>query len=109
MRITDGNIFEAMRLVLPEHRERMETMKRELQRQEKPVLSEDKLAEMSVLLSEAIQDDRLTILTVYHPYGNQEVRLYPQRVDQVTNRLIGVDPFGDPESVKLSDILDVTM
>ena len=54
MRISEGNIFEVMRLVLPEHRGVMAGWKRERSGQESPALSEDEIANMHYILSEAI-------------------------------------------------------
>ncbi|CAB3390890.1 YolD-like family protein [Kyrpidia spormannii] len=46
MRITEGNLFSAMRLVLPEHRDMAERMEREANRRWEPKLTEDQLAEL---------------------------------------------------------------
>ncbi|MHB1682177.1 MAG: YolD-like family protein [Bacilli bacterium] len=55
MRISEGNIFETMRLVLPEHRDVMAAWERERNRPESPTLSEDEIAHMHYILSEAIE------------------------------------------------------
>ncbi|TDY37157.1 YolD-like protein, partial [Alicyclobacillus sacchari] len=56
MNIRDGNIFEAMRLVLPEHRALMAQIQRERTRRKRPALTEERLEEMQYTLSEAIRE-----------------------------------------------------
>ncbi|MDB5085101.1 MAG: YolD [Bacilli bacterium] len=77
MRIIDGNIFEAMRLVLPEHRELMDRMKRESGKKEQPLLAQDELEEMQYLLSEALEGQVPLRATLFHPYGHQIVTGIP--------------------------------
>jgi hypothetical protein len=71
MRITDGNIFEGMRLVLPEHREAMEEMQAERKRRRPPELSEDELSEMQYALTEAIKQRRVVRLTLFDPVQDE--------------------------------------
>ncbi|MHB1627486.1 MAG: YolD-like family protein [Bacilli bacterium] len=54
MRISEGNIFEAMRLVLPEHRGVMAAWMGERSEPGYPALSEDEVANMHYILSQAI-------------------------------------------------------
>lgn len=65
MRITEGNIFEAMRLVLPEHRELMKRSGREESKRKQPVLSEDQQAEMEYILGEALRRKRKIRVTIF--------------------------------------------
>ncbi|AEJ44373.1 YolD-like family protein [Alicyclobacillus acidocaldarius] len=67
MNIRDGNIFEAMRLVLPEHRELMAKIQRERAKRKRPVLAEERLDEMQYVLSEAIRERRAVRMTVFMP------------------------------------------
>lgn len=66
MRIKDGNLFEGMRIVLPEHRELMEKMEKEQSKRKPPVLSEDNLREMHYILSEAIESGAPIRITLFH-------------------------------------------
>lgn len=83
MGITDGNIFEAMRLVLPEHRELMEQAKRKSNQVEKPILSEDELIEIHYSLSEAIENQTEVEVTIYHENSCQVLRGIPQVSNEV--------------------------
>lgn len=71
MRIIDGNIFEAMRLVLPEHRELMEQSKRELQKRKQPLLSEDELSEMECILRDSLEHGCKIRVTLFDPLENR--------------------------------------
>ena len=48
-------LWESSRMMLPEHKEAIARHRRELQRKEKPVLDEQRLIELSHVLSEARQ------------------------------------------------------
>ncbi|GMA59362.1 hypothetical protein GCM10025858_38650 [Alicyclobacillus sacchari] len=67
MNIRDGNIFEAMRLVLPEHRTLMAQIQRERTRRKRPALTEERLEEMQYTLSEAIREGFAVRVTVFTP------------------------------------------
>ncbi|WP_304595886.1 YolD-like family protein [Alicyclobacillus sendaiensis] len=67
MNIRDGNIFEAMRLVLPEHRALMVHIQRERARRKRPAVTEERLEEMQYALSEAIREGRAVRVTVFTP------------------------------------------
>lgn len=107
MRIIDGNIFEGMRIILPEHREAMKRLEKEAKRKPRPVLDEQKLEEMSRVLADAIQDSRPIKVTVYKPFGPERVVMIPEKIDPYTKRLRGRDREGNVLSVLLNDIVDV--
>jgi hypothetical protein len=67
MKITDGNIFEAMRLVLPEHRELMRQSEQERTKRKQPILSEDEWSEMGYILEEALQYKYKIRVTIFDP------------------------------------------
>ena len=67
MNIRDGNIFESMRLVLPEHRALMAQIQRERMKQKRPVPTEERLEEMQYTLIEAIRKGRAVRVTVFTP------------------------------------------
>jgi hypothetical protein len=70
MKITDGNIFEAMRLVLPEHRELMRQSEQERTKRKQPILSEDEWTEMGYILGEALQYQYKIRVTIFDPTQN---------------------------------------
>lgn len=68
MKLDEGNIFEALRLVLPEHRSVMSFVKNQRSKRTRPILSEDKLDELQYTLQEAMDTGSKVSLTLYHPY-----------------------------------------
>lgn len=78
MRITDGNIFEGMRLVLPEHREVMQEMRSERKCRRPPELSEDELSEMQYVLAGAIEGRKVVRLTLFDPIQDEVLEGVPE-------------------------------
>lgn len=70
MKITDGNLFAAMRLVLPEHRALMKQREKEAAKQNFPALAEDEREEMEYILEEALIRGEKVQVTLFAPYGN---------------------------------------
>ncbi|BCJ86741.1 YolD-like family protein [Effusibacillus dendaii] len=68
MRIVDGNIFEAMRLMLPEDRELMERSRRESTRRRLPIISQDAWNEMAYILDEALHQKQPIRITLFEPH-----------------------------------------
>lgn len=78
MRIDEGNIFESMRLVLPEHREMMERMKQQMHVHKAPSLSEDEMQEMQYAIDEAIHGEKTIRVTTFGPFGDQACEGVPK-------------------------------
>jgi C4-type Zn-finger protein len=107
MRIIDGNIFEGMRIILPEHREAMKRIESEAKRQPRPVLDEQKIEEMARVLADAIQDQRPITVIVYRPFGPDRVVIVPEKIEPYSKRLKGADREGNVRIVPLTDLIDV--
>lgn len=71
MRITDGNLFEAMRLVLPEHRDLMRQMEREGRKRKQPILSEDEWGEIEYGLKQALHQKSKIRIRLFDPYEDE--------------------------------------
>lgn len=98
MKINEGNIFESMRLVLPEHREMMERMKRQMQIHKAPNSTDDELQEMQYTLQEALEMKQQIRVTVYNLIEN---RVYEGTPTVKGNILYLSDEFGTlPLSMK---------
>ena len=109
MRIIDGNIFEGMRMIIPEHREAMVEQGRQQKRVERPILDQDKLEEMSRLLAEAILNPFAIKVSLYKPFGIETIHITPIKIDQHTRMLKGMDEDGESISILFADILDVSI
>ncbi|GMA65683.1 YolD-like family protein (plasmid) [Alicyclobacillus fastidiosus] len=73
MKIDEGNVFQMMRLVLPEHRSAMNRYENEQIRQQSkpPVLSQHEWEEMSYVISDAIDAQSTVCLTLFGPLENE--------------------------------------
>jgi hypothetical protein len=109
MRILDGNIFEGMRMILPEHREAMRKVEQEHLRPARPVLDEQKLEEMSRVLAEALQDSRTLTVTVYQSFDWKRIAMIPEKIDPYTKTIKGRDTQGNAVTIALTDVLDVQL
>ncbi|GIM47707.1 hypothetical protein DNHGIG_32560 [Collibacillus ludicampi] len=107
MRIIDGNIFESMRIILPEHRATMRRLEKEAKGQPRPVLDEQKIEEMSRVLTDAIQDSRPVKVTMYNPFGHELVVMVPEKIDSYAKTLTGKDLDGNVRYIPLTDLIDV--
>ncbi|WP_258112171.1 YolD-like family protein [Alicyclobacillus sp. SP_1] len=97
MNINEGNIFEAMRLVLPEHRRIMESWQCARSERIPPVLSEDELEQMQYTLSDALQTGSRVRLTMFHEYGDavlEGVPMHDGRLKIVTDDGVRVVDVG---------------
>lgn len=83
MNLRDGNIFEAMRLVLPEHRGMMAHRNQERRARKSPTLSQDETDQMRYMLSEALENGspvRLTLFGVYDDDVLEGIPIYDGRL-----------------------------
>lgn len=105
-----GNkLWHGSRFVLPEHREALLAYDRQEKRQVRPVLDPDQLEELNRILTEALQEEQPIAITAYSPYGNERIRLVPQKIDPISGKLKGVQPDTQQVSVVLlANILDIT-
>lgn len=72
MKIDEGNnIFENMRLILPEHRTFMERAKREAEKRPMPKLSQQEQDEMTYTITEALELRQEIRIVLYHPYEHE--------------------------------------
>ncbi len=106
MNLRDGNIFEAMRLVLPEHRGMMAHRNQERSVRKSPTLAQDETDQMWYTLSEALENGspvRLTLFGVHNDDVLEGMPIYDGRLRIETKkgivqvdrrRLIGVEYLG---------------
>lgn len=69
---TDDNIYQVMRFIMPEHRERMEQLDHEAKKRSQRELSEDDCAEFQYLFSEAAAVKRKIKLRLFDPWHSEE-------------------------------------
>lgn len=105
-----GNkLWEGNRMILPEHRAYM--IEKEINDEmfvARPTLDEDKLAEMSQVLGDAIANARIVTVTLYREHGPERVTMLPVGIDVTTRMLKGRSVLGvNKVSVSLNDMVDV--
>ncbi|MCL6637348.1 MAG: YolD-like family protein [Alicyclobacillus sp.] len=71
MRITEGNLFAGMRLVLPEHRAAVTRWQADVRRQPPPALAEDVWQEMAYTWAAAEAQQRSLRVRLYTPEGEE--------------------------------------
>lgn len=71
MGILDENVYEKMRLILPEHRSFMERAEREAKKRTKPQLSQQKWDEMSYAITEAMELQKEIRFILFDPYEDE--------------------------------------
>jgi len=76
MGVLDGNIFEGMRIILPEHKDKMSKIEHE-SKKKKPSLTEDEMAEMQYTLSEALQQELAVRILIHGPDGSKIIEGIP--------------------------------
>ncbi|GIM48463.1 hypothetical protein DNHGIG_40120 [Collibacillus ludicampi] len=104
-----GNkLWEGSRMILPEHRAAITEYERKQRLLKKPTLDPDKLEEMSRKLSEALQDEKLITIHVFHPEGIERVHVLPKKIDVSTRMLVGLSMLGERTiRIKLDVIIDI--
>jgi hypothetical protein len=98
-------LWESSRMMLPEHKEAIARHRRELQRKEKPVLDEQRLIELSHVLSEARQRRLDVRLVLYDPYAEQVLTGRIIKIDPVQRKMRLATAEGEVW-ISLDDILD---
>ncbi|WP_436664524.1 YolD-like family protein (plasmid) [Alicyclobacillus acidoterrestris] len=71
MKIDEGNVFEMMRLVLPEHRRAMSQYQTTRELRTKPILSQQEWEEMSYMISDALDASSPVRVTLFGPLVNE--------------------------------------
>jgi hypothetical protein len=106
----DNKLWHGSRFILPEHREAMLIHDRREQRQARPRLEQDKLAEMNRQLAEALETGQPIGITLYKPYGSERITVIAKRIDMAARTLKGTtaDEEERPIAVSLDDLIDIT-
>lgn len=99
-------LWESSRMMLPEHKEAILQHRRKQTESVKPQLDEQRLDELSKIMTEAVQLQEDVCIVVYHPFQRQVLCGKVTRVDRL-NCKIKLTGQGTSTWIALSDILDV--
>jgi hypothetical protein len=103
----DNLLWEGSRMFLPEHKEALRKYKKELQHIPKPILDEQKLAEMEETILEAIEFTYLLHFTYYDKGELKKLTGSIRRFDQFQKELWIQDYAETLHKLKISHIVDV--
>lgn len=104
MKVGSGdNIYEGMRMIMPEHRDMMNRIARDEKRRVRPILADDAIEEMGMILSEAVAEGKRISVTVFDEWENVSYKGVPVMRGQV----MYVDDGEGRHRVELSDIVDI--
>lgn len=85
----DGNgRWEGNRIILPEHRARLQEQHRQLQRRDRPQLDEQELEQIQQRLTESQEQRKAVKVRVYHPYERRFVTGRVETIHQQRRRIL---------------------
>ncbi|TDG00168.1 YolD-like family protein [Paenibacillus piri] len=98
----EGNgLWESSRMMLPEHKERINRHNKELDVRTMPILDEQKLEDINRVLQEAFESRLEVSLNLFHPTEARTVTGYIHKFDLFSGRiLVGL------QWIALSNIID---
>lgn len=99
IKLTGNGFWESSRIILPEHRLRLQQERRELKRRERIELDEQEWEDVSRTVGESLQLRKVIKLNMYHEYEDLEIIGVVDRVDRHGGRFMV-----DGEWFKISDI-----
>lgn len=94
-------------MMLPEHKECIQTYRQSLNKRERPVLCEQQIEQLSYKIAESMTNHKRVTVLVYDPYEQKMVRGTIQTIDRQLRRLKLLD--GDDVSwIAFDDIMDIS-
>lgn len=95
-------------MILPEHRERILSHQRELEKKEKPLLDDQRVEELERLLQTAMTEKWKVRLILYDPYKELEIIGIPDKWESSPSRL-RLQLEGRREWIRWEDIIDIEL
>ena len=80
-------LWESSRMMLPEHKERINGHRETLGRKERPVLDEQEMEELALKVGESLETGRPVTLKLYGEYGDRMVTGVVTKVDPQAGRI----------------------
>jgi len=101
-KLEKNGLWESSRMLLPEHKARIQESNHELNRREKPIHDVSKWEEINQRLAAAYHYHEEITLTSFDPFDDQQVKGIIAKVDVVGRRLLI-----NGEWIRFKDILEV--
>ncbi|GAA0366783.1 YolD-like family protein [Bacillus horti] len=107
-KLTPGSniMWEASRMMLPEHRELIIQKRKEQNRKDRPIFDEQTLEYFSHLMSEASNKDQEITITIFDPYQETKIKGKLKKID-LQLRQVKMETDNDFVWIKLEDILHI--
>lgn len=108
-KLTPGQnlMWESSRMMLPEHKARIQEHQKELQKRTKPLLDEQQISVFSQTVSDAMNQNRSLKVQVFHPYHDHYVTGKVQKV--IPGKQLKLVSGEDSEWIDFADIMDVSI
>ncbi|WP_017471968.1 YolD-like family protein [Amphibacillus jilinensis] len=98
-------VWEASRMILPEHKELIRKHYQELNDEIKPILSEDKLEELERAIIEAIERKSVVEITYYK--NKRMIKYQGKIIRPLDLRRLEIEVADGLEFLKFDDIIDI--
>ncbi|OEH94545.1 YolD-like family protein [Bacillus solimangrovi] len=107
-KLTPGKnlMWESSRMMLPEHKQRIQQHQKELLKRNRVILDEQRLAEFSQIISDALNQNSLIKIQVFHPYHDSYFTGKIERI-LLEHKQIKLVNSNDVEWINFNDIIDI--
>jgi hypothetical protein len=107
-KLRGNGIWEASRMMLPEHKEAIRNHRTGLKARPKPELDEQRIEELSSALAEALESGAETAVTVYGIYEDETSVGVVEKIDPV-GRYVKLAAEGETVWIPFGDIIHVAI
>lgn len=108
-KLSGNGLWESSRMMLPEHREQFLEQRRNLHKQERPLLDEQKLEELSSILNCALSMKNKVKITVYDVDQDQHFVGVIIKYDPFTKSLLLNSEKNEAVHIRLEQIMDLKL
>lgn len=103
-KLRDNGLWQASRMMLPEHKSAVRGHRVQLRERERPILDEQRVEELAVALSEALRSGAVVAVTAWGPLEDETTIGV---VEQMDGKRIKVRSKDEVVWIPIEDIIDV--
>ncbi|WP_274361535.1 YolD-like family protein [Paenibacillus thermotolerans] len=107
-KLRGNGIWEATRMMLPQHKEAIRTHRSRLGERAKPELDEQRIEELSLALAEALESGSETAVTVFGPFEDETSVGIVEKVDPL-GRYVKLASREETVWIPFGDIVQITV
>lgn len=101
-------MWESSRMMLPEHKERIQEHRNQLCTKQKPLLDEQQMQQFSERVLQAVSNNLELTAIIFHPFGNKKITGRVVKVDSQSER-IKLANREEMSWITLNDVVDITV